>query len=268
MYLTLFIYSLAICASISCCYWPGSNQHYRLFSVQSNIPHPWPQSTKLGFLYLIILFLCLRVCVFLHILYSSKLFLVELSVGFPLQEARWGCGMPSISPGSIGNSRSLLLGKSPDMNLLLRQRLSHCFQLWLLLRSSVQSIICVSGGQRNTRQYVWRMIYMCCTCINKYIFKNPRKNIIFLFLFIVIRETGKQGNQLLCRLHWLLAISWHAVYMKIHLSFSHHGIKYIHRGTFLSDFRRSRAFIQAPPFKNKIHKHLIFLYVRTTDTSR
>lgn len=41
-------------------------------------------------------------------------------VGFPFQEARWGCGMPSISPGSIGNSRHLPLGKGPDMNLLLR----------------------------------------------------------------------------------------------------------------------------------------------------
>lgn len=79
--------------------------------------------------------------------------------------------MPSISPGFIGNSRSLLLGKGPDMNLLLRQRLSHCFQPWPALRSSVQSIILVSGGQRKRHfhitKYVWRLTYMCCTCKNK-----------------------------------------------------------------------------------------------------
>lgn len=105
---------------------------------------------------------------FCNMLYSSGFCFVfkwNCLVCFPLQEVRWGCGMPGISPGSIGNSRSLPLGKGPDMNLLLRQRLSHCFQLWLLLRSSVQSIICVSGGQRkrhiHTKKYVWRLTYIC-----------------------------------------------------------------------------------------------------------
>lgn len=39
--------------------------------------------------------------------------------GFPLQEARWGCGMPGISPGSSGDSWCLPLGEDPGMNYLL-----------------------------------------------------------------------------------------------------------------------------------------------------
>lgn len=69
------------------------------------------------------------VCILLYIL-SSDFVICRSTIlgclkwncpaGFQLQEARWGCGMPGISPGSIGNSRHLPLGKGPDMNLLLR----------------------------------------------------------------------------------------------------------------------------------------------------
>lgn len=160
--LTPFRSNLAVCASTSCCCWPNSNQRYRLFPVQSNIPPHWPENTKHQiphFLIFLISLHCSWVCNFLFILsYDFVICSTVLGcfkwncclVGFLLQEARWGCGMQSISPGSIGNPRSLPLGKGPDMNPLLRQRLSHCLQLWLLLRSSVQS----------------RYIRMCYTCRN------------------------------------------------------------------------------------------------------
>lgn len=133
--------------------------------------HKAPVSTFFDF---ITLLHCPCVCIFLAILSFDLIGCTVLGCfkwNCPLQEARWGCGMPSISPGFIGNSWSLLLGKGPDMNLLLRQRLSHCFQPWPALRSSVQSIILVSGGQRKRHfhktKYVWRLTYLCCTCKNK-----------------------------------------------------------------------------------------------------
>lgn len=190
--LTPFLYCLAICASTSCCCWPSSNQHCRPFSVQSNVPLHRPENTKPQIPHFFLLLHCPCVCIFLYILSYEFLicctalgcFKWNCLVGCPLQEARWGCGMPSISPGSIGNSRSLPLGKAPDMNLLLRQRLSHCFQLWLLLRSSVQSIIYVSGGQR--KRHIHTQKYVMCTCKNKLKENRRKKNFIFMQLTIYV----------------------------------------------------------------------------------
>lgn len=88
--LTPFIWNLAVCASTSCCCWPGSHQHYRLFSVQSSIPPHWPENTKPQFQHFLILSLYCIVHVFVYSwpfdlltynrLYSSGLFSVELSI--------------------------------------------------------------------------------------------------------------------------------------------------------------------------------------------
>lgn len=69
---------------------------------------------------------------------------------FPLQEARWDCGMPGISPGSSPDSWRSPTAKARAWTTSCwgTRRPSHCSQLWLLLRTSPQAIVPASGEEK------------------------------------------------------------------------------------------------------------------------
>lgn len=172
--------TLTVCASTSCCCccWPSSNRHCRLFSVQSNIPPRWPENANPQIPPFPILFILLHwpcVCILLYILSSDFVICSTIlgclkwncPAGFQLQEARWGCGMPGISPGSIGNSRHLPLGKGPDMNLLLRHATPRALFPAFAAAQEFSTVYCpcqrgTEKKAHSSKRKVLRLIYVLC----------------------------------------------------------------------------------------------------------
>lgn len=67
--------------------------------------------------------------------------------------------MPSISPGSIGNSRRLPLGKGPDMNLLLRHATPLTLFPALAAAQELGTVYCLC--QRGTEKKAYSLKEIC-----------------------------------------------------------------------------------------------------------